>query len=392
MTLPVCAKLVLGLEDEGTQNPLDSIYKLHRIVTRAATPERIEWSLALMVDFWRSGAITTDQLSLRHIDGRGLKGSDGKGLVDLLCFKKDVLDHMLGDFMEAHMFNHEQKKKLRAICGTIESFRDKCGYFYNAKHRKVDPRAPAPLHRGGPQAAVPRAGRLPLAGPRSQLLGSPSPVAARVPPPRATLGGCAPCGDCLAAVPRSARTDARSSHPTSRLSFRQVDLQWRAQISKAEELALGLIEQLVFSTDLDTAVRTAVRNRKDVVTMLGTAPISGMIQDIDDALQAEETTKKDEFAMADEPRPAGSGGAAELDDPAVDATLPVEVSNEIKTAAARSPDAKGELEKYINTCWRKIDTHCIFLHETTDAGALTDRLKTTEPNTRREKTAGHGSQ
>ena len=137
MSLPRCAKLVLSLEDYGAGNPLDSIYKLHRIITRASTPEKIEWSLELMVDLWTAGALNTDQLSLRHLDGRGLKGADGKGLVDMLCFKRDVLLYVLGDFLDSRRFSPEQKQRLKEVCASIDVFRSKCGYMFNAKHRKA---------------------------------------------------------------------------------------------------------------------------------------------------------------------------------------------------------------------------------------------------------------
>ena len=41
MSIPACAKMVMELEELGASNPMDSIYKLHKVVTRAGSPERI---------------------------------------------------------------------------------------------------------------------------------------------------------------------------------------------------------------------------------------------------------------------------------------------------------------------------------------------------------------
>ncbi len=137
MSIPKCSKIVLDLEEQGVKNPLDSIYKLHKIVTRAGTADKIEWAFELMVDLWRSGAIHSDQLGVRHMDGKG-QGANGKGIVDLLCFKRDLLRHLTGDFVDGRAFTTDQKQHLRDICcNGLESFRKQCGYVYNTKFLKA---------------------------------------------------------------------------------------------------------------------------------------------------------------------------------------------------------------------------------------------------------------
>ncbi len=136
MALPRCAQIVLGLSEEGIANPLDSIYKLHKIIVRASTPDKLEWSLELLVDFWRSGMLKTDQLSIRHIDGRAT-GNQGKGVVDLMVFKMELLTHLTGAFLDNRTFKPQDKQLLRDACTSIEKFRRRCGYCFNSSMKKV---------------------------------------------------------------------------------------------------------------------------------------------------------------------------------------------------------------------------------------------------------------
>ena len=298
MSIPACAKMVMELEELGASNPMDSIYKLHKVVTRAGSPERIEWAFELMLDLWKSGALKSDQLSIRHLDVRGL-GANGKGIIDLLCFKKEVLRHLTGELLDSNSFSSSQKQTLRDVCnGGISRFREKCGYVYNAK-------------------------------------------------------------------------------------FMKVDLQWRAKLSQPEELLLSLIENVVFSTEVDSALRTALRNRKDVASMLSTQPLSGLIEDITDSLKS--ANKSDEFVIQ------GDAEVEEVEgevDPATSASmsevLPSDVSTEVARVAKTSDTNKGQMDNFIAACWRKVDTHVLLLQEGADASSLCDRLKDTEVNKLRQ--------
>ena len=136
MTNKRCQAIVLGLEDLGTQSPLDSIHKLAKICTKASRDDMIEWSLELMVDFWRSGALKSDQLAVRQLDGKQ-KGSNGKGLVDVLVYKREVLRYILSEWMEPLSWSPSEKALLRETCASIAHFRSKRGYIYNARHVKV---------------------------------------------------------------------------------------------------------------------------------------------------------------------------------------------------------------------------------------------------------------
>ena len=132
MTHPACERVVLKLAEAGVSNPLDSIYKLHKIVIRCGgSVDGMAWSLELMHDLWDSGALAGDQFAIRHLQ------TAGKSLTDLMLFKKDLLEHLVNAFMDSRGFKPEGKKLLRDTCRGVEHFRQQCGYFYNAKHKQV---------------------------------------------------------------------------------------------------------------------------------------------------------------------------------------------------------------------------------------------------------------
>ena len=128
MAHPACERVVLKLAEAGLSNPLDSIYKLHKIVVRCGgSVDGMAWCLELMYDLWHSGALVGDQFSIR------LLATAGKSLVDLMLFKKETMDYLVNKFMDSRSFRTEGKKLLRDTCRDLEYFRQQCGYFYNAK-------------------------------------------------------------------------------------------------------------------------------------------------------------------------------------------------------------------------------------------------------------------
>ena len=63
-------------------------------------------------------------------------------------------------------------------------------------------------------------------------------------------------------------------------------------MSKSMEAALNMIEHAVYGIDLDTAIRVAVKNRKDCNTFLATSPMSEIVTDVEEKLIAESSAKK----------------------------------------------------------------------------------------------------
>ncbi len=154
-------------------------------------------------------------------------------------------------------------------------------------------------------------------------------------------------------------------------------------MSKPAELLLVLIENTTFSTELDSALRTCLRNRKDITSLLQNQPISGLVKDIDEALATEggkdEYLIQDAAAKDDTPEPASgaAGGSAP--------ELPKEVTIEIAKVSTKSEDNADKLQSWVDACWRRVDTVCVLLRETADVGAMVDRLKDTEVNKLRKE-------
>ena len=80
-----------------------------------------------------------ESLSVRSLDGRGVPSSDGKGTIDLLCFKGDVLKWVLSNFLDQRSFPAKDKDEIRSACASIQEFRGKCGYAHNVKYCKASP-------------------------------------------------------------------------------------------------------------------------------------------------------------------------------------------------------------------------------------------------------------
>ena len=92
MDHPEAKALVLKCEHELPQSPWDSIYKLEAIVKRCSTHSGIVWALASLYDAIKNGLVTAAELAVRQLQGRRLPG--GKGILDVLLAKKDVVDVM----------------------------------------------------------------------------------------------------------------------------------------------------------------------------------------------------------------------------------------------------------------------------------------------------------
>ena len=161
----------------------------------------------------------------------------------------------------------------------------------------------------------------------------------------------------------------------------QADLQWRTRLTRPEENLLSIIEGLVFGTDMDVVLRTAVRNRKDTRSMFATQPLSAYVDDLDTSLKDGASTK-DEYTLDNGgSAPDDNGGSAPIDEDMSD--LPCEVRVEVNKAMKTlddDEDKKTKLENFVAKCWRKIDTGVVLFQETADPDAMTARLKETEVN------------
>ena len=136
LSIPVVRTALLGLDEaHELNNPLDGITKLHTIITKAKDDHSIEWATLLIIDFFQSGALKSDQVGLRALQGASEKGR-GKGLVELMLYKREVLKVLL-DHMNELELPCDVKSTLWSMTTSIATYRAKAGYSYNPEFKPV---------------------------------------------------------------------------------------------------------------------------------------------------------------------------------------------------------------------------------------------------------------
>jgi hypothetical protein len=162
----------------------------------------------------------------------------------------------------------------------------------------------------------------------------------------------------------------------------QVSHHWRAHLSKADEQLLSLIEHAVFSTQYDDILRATVKNRKDVASMLETAPLSALVAEIDEALTAGPGggAPDDDVDVSMDQDQDGGGAPTRGADDSLD-ELPHTIAITLAEATKKGADEEKTLsEACVAQCWRRVDTYVDLIQESSDVVAMTDRLKATEVN------------
>ena len=86
-------------EEFGKKTPWDSVTKLEWVHKKAgtcvATRRRIVWQLAAVNDLVRTRQAASGELSIIGLSGKGRGG--GRGMLDLLLFKLDLLDEFMNN-------------------------------------------------------------------------------------------------------------------------------------------------------------------------------------------------------------------------------------------------------------------------------------------------------
>ena len=127
--------LIEADQEFSTRNPLDSTTKLQTIINKGGKDtEKIEWCVLLLLDLHASGALRYDQIGLRALQG-GSTRTGGKGLLDLLLFKRELMQYMIHGFVDTLKFPPAIKVKIRETCSSISQYRTACGYSYNPTYK-----------------------------------------------------------------------------------------------------------------------------------------------------------------------------------------------------------------------------------------------------------------
>lgn len=116
-------------EEFGRNTPWDSVFKLEWVHKKAAngpnTRERIIWQLSGINDLVRTRQIVPDELCVNQLSGKGLGG--GRGMLDLLLFKLDLLDDFIDNQAGNCGLSSEAKAIVRAIVDSHSSYRARIG-------------------------------------------------------------------------------------------------------------------------------------------------------------------------------------------------------------------------------------------------------------------------
>ena len=127
LSLPRAKQLLLQAEDlPAGQNPLEGTTKLQAVISKARTPSSIELVVEAIFDMHAAGFMRTPP-PVSAITGAG-PASGGKGLVEIVLFKFDLLKWFLNDFMDGKAWGTNIKATLRNTFNDISSFRAACGY------------------------------------------------------------------------------------------------------------------------------------------------------------------------------------------------------------------------------------------------------------------------
>ena len=135
LSVPAIRTVLLRAEEHDMPN--HSTVKLQAIVSKASTETDILWTVTLLLDLYYSNAIYLEQIGPRALQGK-THNSSGKGLADLLVYKRECLKYLTTEWLDFVAFPSDIKATIRETCANIEHFRAKRGYAYNVTYKKVN--------------------------------------------------------------------------------------------------------------------------------------------------------------------------------------------------------------------------------------------------------------
>ena len=122
LTIPSAKDLIVWCERQyGHSGPLNSVWKLQSIINKARDPPRIQWTVEALVDGFRTQNIDLGEMSIRQLSG--VKKKKLTGLLDVVLFKKDVLDQWLEHQLRTLLVPESVCKVLREKLGSYTSYR-----------------------------------------------------------------------------------------------------------------------------------------------------------------------------------------------------------------------------------------------------------------------------
>ena len=100
---------------------------MQMMIQKARNDENIIWVFCGIADFARAKLITPDMVSLRALEGK-LPSAGGKGLLDLLIYKKQMLQFITGECLQKINIRAADRSKIQEVCSSHKTFRKHVGY------------------------------------------------------------------------------------------------------------------------------------------------------------------------------------------------------------------------------------------------------------------------
>lgn len=114
-------EVVLQEESLRQFSIFNSSTKLQTIVSKAKTLDQIVWSFTLLRDLHMAKLITHETCGVRWLSGTGKEA--GKGYVEVMVFKKNLLSYLLETVVPSKAINADIKAKIREVCMSVGNFR-----------------------------------------------------------------------------------------------------------------------------------------------------------------------------------------------------------------------------------------------------------------------------
>ena len=160
---------------------------------------------------------------------------------------------------------------------------------------------------------------------------------------------------------------------------------WRANVRAPVDLTIKFLEDVVFGTDLDAALRAGMKNRQSVETIVTTPPLHDIISEIEEGLNESRNNKDSQMQECndDDELNSGDGGGAPAGD---NGDLPAQVSRELALSAKKlatdeeAAEKSDKLKQFVDRCWRKIDMYVVLFQEPSDSTKLKECLIGTQVN------------
>ena len=115
LNLPICRRLLIQIDNElANGNPLNSVYKLHTIVSKGKTPSNIETILTFLLDGFHMGHYECEDMSVKKLR---------EGMAELMLLKKAMIDH----FMYVTFHHYQFPPRTSAPCGASTGTSTLCG-------------------------------------------------------------------------------------------------------------------------------------------------------------------------------------------------------------------------------------------------------------------------